>query len=83
MKLIVKVEKHGITIPIERLQGINEDDLEQMHRMQSKAKQKLQKLEDEKKKKNNELASKRKENRLFRTYSFPLAAPYIFCYRGV
>jgi hypothetical protein len=30
MKLIVKVEKHGITIPIERLQGINEDDLVQI-----------------------------------------------------
>jgi hypothetical protein len=30
MKLIVKVEKHGIRIPIERLKGINKDDLVQI-----------------------------------------------------
>ena len=30
MKLIVKVEKHGIRIPIERLKGINKGDLVQI-----------------------------------------------------
>jgi hypothetical protein len=30
MKLIVKVEKAGIMIPIERLQGINEGDIVQI-----------------------------------------------------
>jgi hypothetical protein len=30
MKLIVKVEKAGIMIPIERLKGINEGDLVQI-----------------------------------------------------
>jgi len=30
MKVLVKVEKHGITIPIEKMKGINEGDIVQI-----------------------------------------------------